>query len=60
MEDNKILEEDHIITREEFARGFLRSYGGMLKLLQSGKPIKGNAREKVAEWKKMAEELDDE
>jgi len=56
MEENNIIEEDRIITIEEFARDFLRAFGDTLKMLQSGEPIKGNAHEIMATWDKWTEE----
>ena len=47
------------ITKEEFAKSFVRSYGSMLKKLTSGEPIKGNIDEKIAKWERWAEEADE-
>ncbi|MCL1988147.1 MAG: hypothetical protein FWG64_09295 [Firmicutes bacterium] len=60
IEDWDTFEEDNLITRDEFVRNLNNSYKNFLKRLQSGEPIKGNALEKVDEWIKMAEELDNE
>ena len=51
-----VSDMDKKITKEEFAKSFLSAYGGMLENLKSGKPIKGNAREFIAEMKKWTDE----
>jgi len=61
IEDWDTFEEDNLITRDEFVRNLNNSFTEFLEMLQSGKPIKGNAREQLAEWQKQwDEEGDDE
>ena len=48
------------ITREEFARSLTRSLRQFLPILLGQEKPKGNIREKIAKWKKLAEEVDDE
>ena len=44
------------ITREEFARSLTRSLRQFLPILLGEEKPKGNAREFIAQWKKLAEE----
>ena len=48
------------ITKEEFAKSFTRSLRQFAPILLGKKKPKGNIRKKIAEWKKLAEEVDNE
>lgn len=47
-------------TREELARDLIKAYDGALKMAMGKIPRKGDIHEKIAEWKKIAEEMDDD
>ena len=48
------------ITKEEFAKSLTCSLRQFAPTLFGKKKPKGNIREKIAEWKKLAEEVDNE
>ncbi|MCL1988149.1 MAG: hypothetical protein FWG64_09305 [Firmicutes bacterium] len=61
MEDNKIFEEEDydFLTKEEFARKLTRALRQFAPIMLGHEKPKNNIHEKIAEWIKMAEELED-
>jgi len=47
-------------SREEFAENFVKTYDGALKRIMRGERPKNDFREKLQEWLKIAEEMEEE
>ena len=55
-----VSDETDGLTKEEFAQDFIKAYDGALKMLIGKKPRNRDIREKIVEWKKIAEEAENE
>ena len=48
---------DEKLSKEEFAKSLIRSLKQFAPVMLGDEKPKNNAREKIAEWKKLAEEV---
>jgi len=52
-----VSDMDEKLSKEEFAKSLIRSLKQFAPVMLGDEKPKNNAREKIAEWKKLAEEV---